>query len=470
MSSDRTERIPSPRARRGSRLLAISAVAVAAGAAAWAWQANFGAAARPAMDMRMRATVTGSAFPVTVASVQRGTMRGTVVYTGSVAPHAEEDVYPRVTGRIVEMPVYPGDAIRVGQLVARLDDVELSSRAQEAAAMVAVAQANRAQMNADLAAARHGIVQMDKEVAMVEAELGNARSVAARSERLFGVGAVSRQEYESDRSMAAALEAKRDAARARLDQARAMEASALRKLEAAESMVAQTRAALRTATVVRDYVNIVAPTSGRVVKRLVAPGVLVQPGMAILKVAHIDRVRLQANVGERDLAGIRLGSPVTVTLAANGQPPLTARVSALFPFVEPGGRTAVVEAVVDNPGHRLLPGQYVAMQFVTGERNEALTVPSGTVVRMGGRATVWVVRDGHAEPREVVVGLESADRVEILRGLEVDERVVSRGRDGLYAGARVAEAGPGTPPVAAGSDPAPPAAPGKPKEASHAGH
>ncbi len=81
-----------------------------------------------------------------------------------------------------------------------------------------------------------------------------------------------------------------------------------------------------------------------------APGVLVQPGMAILKVAQIDRVRLQANVGEKDLASIRVGSPVQVTMSATGQAPLTVTVTSVFPFVDQGPRTAVVEAAF----HRLL--------------------------------------------------------------------------------------------------------------------
>jgi len=293
----------------GAWVLRLVALAAVLAAGAWAYWANFGPGAKQAMDMGMRVTSGTTPFPVTVAPVERGPVRGTAVYTGSVAPFNEEDIYPRVTGRIVEMPVYPGDAVRAGQVVARLDDVELSSRVREAEAMAATAQANRAQMEADVVAAQHGIVQMDKELAMVEAELTYARAVAARSERLVGSGAISRQEYENDRSMATALEAKREAARAKLEQARAMELSARKKLEAADAMVAQGRAALRTATVVRDYVTILAPSTGYVVKRHVAPGVLVQPGMAILKLAQIDRVRLQANVGEKDVGSIRVGSP-----------------------------------------------------------------------------------------------------------------------------------------------------------------
>jgi len=418
----------------------VAVLAVVAAAAVWAYYANVGST-RSAMDMNMRVTSGNTPFPVTLAPVERGPVAGTVVYTGSVAAFNEEDIYPRVTGRIVEMPVYPGDAVRPGQVVARLDDVELSSRVREAEAMFATAQANRTQMEADLVAARHGVVQMEKELAMVEAEVTYQRAVIARTERLFNSGAVSRQEYESDRAMAASTEAKQEAARAKLEQARAMETSAQKKLDAAGSMVAQAQAQLRTAEVVRGYVNILAPSAGYVVKRLIAPGVLVQPGMAILKTAQIDKVRLQANVGEKDLASIKVGSTVTVTTTAAGQPPFTARVTSVFPFVDAGARTAVVEAVVENTGRRFLPGQYVMMQFVTGERAEALSVPRGAVARLGGKATVWVVKDGRAESREVATGLENPERVEMVKGVTAGEQVIARGHEGLYAGARVSPVG-----------------------------
>src|SRR5262249_61817550 len=241
----------------GSVWLKLVAAALLVAAGAWAFYANV-KRDRPAMDMSMRVTSGNTPFPVSIAPVERRPITGAVTYTGTVAPFNEEDVSPRVTGRIVEMPVYPGDAVRAGQVVARLDSVELASRVAESEAALAAAQASRAQMEADLLSAQHAITQAEKELAMVEAELGYARSVVARTERLFNTGAVSRQEYESDRATAASTEAKRDAARAKLEQARASESAARKKLEAGESMVAQARAAGRTASIVRDYVNIVA--------------------------------------------------------------------------------------------------------------------------------------------------------------------------------------------------------------------
>jgi hypothetical protein len=172
----------------------------------------------------------------------------------------------------------------------------------------------------------------------------------------------------------------------------------------------------------------------------VAPGVLVQPGIAILKTTQVDKVRLQANVGEKDLPLIRVGSPVVVTTTGSNLPLFRASVTSVFPFVDQGARTGVVEAVVQNDGRRLLPGQYVQMQFVTGEHKDALAVPRGAVARMGEKATVWVLKgEEQVEPVEVTTGLESPERVEILKGLEGGERVVARGHEGLYADARVSD-------------------------------
>ena len=184
-----------------SRLLGLLAIAALLAAGIWAYRANV-ASGRPAMDMNMRISAGETPFPVTLAAVERGAIRGTVVYTGTIAPFNELDIFPRVTGRILEIPVYPGDAVRAGQVVARLDDIELTSRVHEAEATAASAQANRAQMEADIVAAQHGVVQSEKELAMIEAELAYSRSVAARSDHLVKVGAISKQEYENDRAMA----------------------------------------------------------------------------------------------------------------------------------------------------------------------------------------------------------------------------------------------------------------------------
>ena len=478
-------RPPPPRAS-ASWLLRIGALVVLAAAAAWAYYANV-YSAKPAMDMNMRVSAGDAAFPIVAAAVERAPVSGVVTYTGTVAPFNEEDIFPRVTGRIVEMPVYPGDAVRAGQVVARLDDVELTSRVREAEAMAATAQANRAQMEADVTASGHGVVQMEQELAMVEAELRvRQRRDRGRTERLCASGAISRQEYENDRSMAAGA---RGQARGRPGKARAGAGDG--DLRSDGSSTRPSRWSPRVGrpsgrrSIVRDYVSIVAPTSGYVVKRLVAPGVLVQPGMAILKIAQVDRVRLQANVGEKDIAldpGRLAGDGDDHRRARPPHGPRDVRLPVRRPGTADGGGGGDR----GQPGSPAPPGPVrddgVRDRRARGgdhrspRRGRAL---GGAGHGLGGeRGSGRAAGGDHGARRQRARG----DRP----GLTGSERVVARGHEGLYAGARVSERSRPPPAGHAGhdsasggseaggnaTDPAVEAGPGeaRPKEDAHAWH
>jgi len=110
------EHRPPPARASASWPLRIGALVVLAAAAAWAYYANV-YSAKPAMDMNMRVSAGDAAFPIVAAAVERAPVSGVVTYTGAVAALNEEDIFPRVTGRIVEMPVYPGDVGTYGGVV-----------------------------------------------------------------------------------------------------------------------------------------------------------------------------------------------------------------------------------------------------------------------------------------------------------------------------------------------------------------
>ncbi len=94
---------PPSRAGRLGRLVGkLIALALVVAAGVWAYSANRSA---PSMDMNMRVASGATPFPVVLGQAEQGPITGTVVYTGSVAPYNEEDIYPRVTGRIVDMTV-----------------------------------------------------------------------------------------------------------------------------------------------------------------------------------------------------------------------------------------------------------------------------------------------------------------------------------------------------------------------------
>jgi RND family efflux transporter MFP subunit len=431
-----------------------------------------------AMDMSRSGTPVG-ATPVEIERVRKRTFAPTVSTTGSAVALDDEQIYPRVAGQLTSVSVYPGDRVKAGQVVARLDSAELNSRANEAAAareaatheaMIAtserdsaVAESRAARAKSDSAqaalkdaqaqvqaaeagqevaeretdAARSAVSDAKAAVAEARADAEYWRPELAREERLFRLKAVSREELERETAqaqaaiarqsraeadvaeksamLAAAQAAARRAvadvvtARARLDGSRA----AIREAAAGESaadantqvkshhvahlsaMAEQARAQEQTADIVRGYTLIRAERPGIVTERIVSPGTLVQPGMAILRIQDIDTLRLQANVAEADLRGIRVGSPVTVTSPRDPGLRLRSRVSSIFSAANPQTRTVTVEALAPNPGRRLLPGQYVEMEIGTTQPRYAITVPQDAVHRDGrGHAFVWTAASG----------------------------------------------------------------------------
>lgn len=132
-----------------------------------------------------------------------------------------------------------------------------------------------------------------------------------------------------------------------------------------------------------------------------------------------------ADVFEADLARVKVGMAATFTAPSLGAP-LKGRVAFLDPVMDPKTRTLKARLAFPNPGGQLRPDMLGDVSFQVPE-HKALTVPLDAVLDSGSRKVVFVdVTGGHFEPRDVKTGQRSADRIEILEGLQKGEAVVTR--------------------------------------------
>jgi len=500
--------------KNGIGLAAIAAVTVGTG---WAVRhyhrpGQLDVLTAQAMDMSQMRPPTGAA-PVALASVRLGSLADTVTYTGTVAAYNEQDISPRITGTLVSLPVYPGDSVRAGQIVARLDTSGVGPQAAAAAAEArqaqigaGVAQTTRTfrtqaaldQAQAMLEAAEQGVPNARAEAdaarqAIADAAAGviSAQATAdywnteiVRERQLADAGAVSKQEYQNELSQSQAAHAAVSQAQAKVRQAQATAQAARDKIAVAQRQTAAARAgvgmaqadmrvaagqtaqaqagadaakaAAGAAAAQAGYSQIAAPFAGLVTARPVAPGTLVQPGTTVLKIAEINRVRVQANVAASDLTGIHVGSPVQITVQGDGGRTFAAHVTSVFPSANAETRTAIVEAVVPNPGARLLPGAFVTMQITSGRVTDKMLVPASAVVSQGGASSVWAASGG-ATVHQVAVQAGASDGAwtEVSsNALSAGTQVVIRGQAGLTDGTPIVAAawdtdGPKTLPTAA---------------------
>ncbi len=199
------------------------------------------------------------------------------------------------------------------------------------------------------------------------------------------------------------------------------------------------------------------PVNGFVGKRLLDPGSFVSSNTTVLSMVQIDRVRLVANVVEKDLRRVRVGSTAEVEVDAFPGEIFHGRVARLAPILDPATRTAQMEVEVPNDDFRLKPGMYSRVRLTVATKPQALTVPVNAVVTVDGRRGVFQVKDGAAAgaPKAaafvpIQTGLEDGTRVEVLGGLPDRAQVVTTGAAALRDGDPVALAAPRSGPAATG--------------------
>ncbi|MBV6625145.1 MAG: efflux RND transporter periplasmic adaptor subunit [Rivularia sp. (in: Bacteria)] len=374
-------------------------------------------------DDMMQVNGSFNPTPVTIKTVKPSLLSASVQYTGSIHPYQEVTVYPRIAGQLTNYSVYPGDKVSSGQALATLDAAEKITQVAEAAF-------SADSMESDLVASQIEVNEQRQEIARLKAELEYQEKKRDRYALLVKEGAISQDQYDIE-------DTKTQTAQAALKTAQVK----LRRLEAqvrsARSNVKQARAKSATASVMKGYTKIQSPIAGIVQERMADPGVVVQPSMGILKIGDYQRVRLRANVSQRDAAKIRVGTPIIAKVPGSNVKEITGRVTSIFPQTNNDTRTVTIEAVVNNPGNQLLSGQFLEMQIIAERQANALTVPQSALTQFKDKTAVWVV-DGETALRKIVTtGLVSGEQVEITNGLNPGDMVITSGHSRLIENQKV---------------------------------
>ncbi|MBX3726836.1 MAG: efflux RND transporter periplasmic adaptor subunit [Xanthomonadales bacterium] len=288
------------------------------------------------------------------------------VWDGVVEAVHQATLSAQTRGRVLELPYDVNDYVEAGAVVVRFTDVEQRSGARQAQAALAAAQA-----------------------AFTEAEAEHRRIAEVYERRLVA------------RSQLDQAVARRDAERARLDAA---------------------RAAVREAGEQVDYTVIRAPYPGILTERHVEVGEAVQPGQPLVSGLSLDRLRVQVQVPQSDIAAIRAQGQAWVLLD-DGRRVRADRV-VVFPYADPGSHSFRVRIELPEADTGLHPGMIAKVAFALGE-GERLLLPERVLVRRSEVVAVYVVDEAGVALRQVRVGHRHDELIEILAGLRDGERVAA---------------------------------------------
>jgi Cu(I)/Ag(I) efflux system membrane fusion protein len=182
---------------------------------------------------------------------------------------------------------------------------------------------------------------------------------------------------------------------------------------------------IATTRQVPPSITYVAPRDGIVLERLTTAGMMAKPGDILFRIADITNVWVMADVPEYDLASIRMGAEVKVSIRSLPGKTFKGVVDLIYPQVDMQTRTTKVRIELPNPDGVLLANMYADVEIEAAVPNPVVSVPSSAIIDTGDRQVVFIDKgDGRFEPKDVKLGMRGDDRTEIRQGIAAGDKVV----------------------------------------------
>lgn len=337
-----------------------------------------------------------SVTSVETVSVDRGPLSVVGDYAGEFQSEGSSQLSADTAGRVILVEANIGDVVRRGQVLAEIDPLPHQQRIRELQASDKMAKASLAES---------------------KVQLENMKVDLARRTPLL------------ERKMITAAE---------IQNLEAGVLAAEQRVAVADATIGQNRARLQSAQEDLRNTKITAPFDGRIAERFVDLGTYVTPNQPVFRVIDDSEVYLRVRLPERDSGLVSMGMPVEVRIAAFGSKPQSGKIHRIAPALDPATRSLRVDIVLDEELAALKPGMYARVQFVLGQRDDALSVPNRALFKeRDGTPFVWLVKDDKANKATIVPGLEGRERTEVLEGLSAGDAIVLRGHERLRPDATV---------------------------------
>ena len=348
---------------------------------------------------------------VEIATATRADLSPDVYGIGTVDAQHAYAVGPIQAGRLLRVVVDQGDRVKAGQLLAEIDPVDLRQRAEAAASAVArtrqAAQAAHAQV--DEAASR--------------ARLAQANS--ARYQALYRQNFVAREMADSRNHEAAAADAALAAARANA-------AGARREIGRAE-------ADLQGVDQLRNSLRLVSPVEGVVTAREAEAGSTVVAGQAVVRLVDPAQLWVRARVDQARAEGVQVGQMASIVLRSSPGTALPGKVVRIEQQSDAVTEERIIDVAFDPPPSQLYLGELAEVTIRLPGARDVLTVPRAALTSLGNQTGVWQAVDGRARFKPVQSGVQTAERVQIVAGLQAGDRLIVYSAKQLDDGVRVHE-------------------------------
>jgi RND family efflux transporter MFP subunit len=361
----------------------------------------------------------GAAKPVTIAPVQKNSVRRSVDVVGTLAAVDQVTISSEADGRVREVLADLGDRVKQGQILIRLDSEKQQYTLEQQKAAFARSLAQYGATDPD----HLPEIEDTPDVKRATADLNQATQNFDRADELFKRTLIPQQALDDARSALQARRAQHESARQNAKNLRASIQASQATMKLADRQLRDT--------------DIRAPFDGYVERRLVSLGELVKSQMPVMAVVRLDPLKVVAEIPEKMAPWISDGRPVELRVDAYRDRAFTGKVTRISPAVNTSTRAFPFEALVPNTDAVLKPGTFARVHVESGKVDDIMTLPYAALQYRYGVNRVFVVNGDRLAMRELQVGERLGDRIEIVSGVKEGERVAITDVDTLNDGALV---------------------------------
>ena len=372
--------------------------------------------------------------PVQVTAVTQDTIRRTVEGDGVLYPKDQASIMPKISAPVQKFLVNRGDHVRAGQVLATLENRDLSAAVAESRGQLDQAESNLRVTST--ATVPEEVIKAQTDVQAAQQGMEAAQKLLDTRQKLFEQGALARKLVDDAQVSYVQAKSQFESAQEHL---RALQSVGKQEqVKTAQAQVESARGHLQSAEAQVGYSEVRSPINGIIADRPLYAGEMASAGAPLLTVMDISRVVARVNIPQGQASAVKAGQAATITQTGNGEK-LEGKVTVVSPATDANSTTLQVWITADNPGDRFKPGAAVHAAIVTDTIRNATVIPSSAILpgEEGGTAVLTVSSDSTAHLRPVEVGVRYGDKVQIVRGVNPGDEVVVVGGLGVEDKAKV---------------------------------
>ncbi len=312
---------------------------------------------------------------VEIARVERKPIHSYLILNGTVEPERKVEVYSRLSAFVKKLPAEEGDRVKVGQILALLDDSEIRIGYQQAK------------------------IQLEQAKLTLDEEKNNY----TRNKELNENNLISEQIFQASEATFR---------KAKLEYENNLENFKNLKLQLA-------------------YTRITSPVSGYVTERLIEVGSKVTANQQVYTVEDFDPLLIKVYVPTSDIVNLKQGMTAAINTDILKGMTFEGTVKLINPRIDVQSGTIKVTIEVMDHGLRLKPGMFVEVKIMVSDKNDAMVIPRKSIQYKQNNPFVFIFKRGEVSRRDIKTGIAEGDDIEVLEGIDDGEAVVTVGVETL---------------------------------------